>query len=350
MQSNKNMKALLTLSLALTVSVFAVAQNVEIEEQYLQNGFIGNPALTGLENYFDVQASYRNQWAGIEGSPLTYYITGNTAFTKATNTSYQGSSLPLRTSRPDMVDRGLASIGSENEDVANADRHGIGAMVVVDEVGPFQTIMFYGNYAYHFAVTEKAKLSFGANLGINSTSFNRDKASTNFGVTDPTFNDFIRSNEANEFIDGSLGAALYTRKMYVGYSVSRFLGNNGEINQFRTPGFYAAHNLYGAFEAVLNDYFSVIPGMRVHYDQFSPIFADVNAKVNFNDKLFAGITYRYDYALIGLLAFHIDNRLKIGYTYDFNTNNLNNRVASSHELTLSIRVSKNNTRQRHFWH
>ena len=42
--------------------------------QYILNNYILNPALSGIENYTDVKLSYRNQWAGIPGHPVTTYF------------------------------------------------------------------------------------------------------------------------------------------------------------------------------------------------------------------------------------------------------------------------------------
>ena len=38
------------------------------------NNYILNPAVAGIENYKDVKLSYRNQWAGIDGAPVTTYF------------------------------------------------------------------------------------------------------------------------------------------------------------------------------------------------------------------------------------------------------------------------------------
>jgi len=43
--------------------------------QYVMNGYILNPAITGIENYTDVKISHRHQWVGLQDAPVTTYLT-----------------------------------------------------------------------------------------------------------------------------------------------------------------------------------------------------------------------------------------------------------------------------------
>ncbi|HEX4850124.1 MAG TPA: type IX secretion system membrane protein PorP/SprF, partial [Puia sp.] len=44
------------------------AQQQPYYTQYILNNFILNPALAGIENYWDCKVSYRNQWVGLNGA------------------------------------------------------------------------------------------------------------------------------------------------------------------------------------------------------------------------------------------------------------------------------------------
>src|SRR5579875_900754 len=54
-------------------SVFA--QQKPQYTQYIFNNYLINPAITGIENYTDIKAGYRNQWTGLDGAPVTMYFT-----------------------------------------------------------------------------------------------------------------------------------------------------------------------------------------------------------------------------------------------------------------------------------
>jgi type IX secretion system PorP/SprF family membrane protein len=53
------------------------AQQKPYYTQYILNNYILNPALSGIENYTDLKLSYRNQWTGIDGAPVTVYLSAH---------------------------------------------------------------------------------------------------------------------------------------------------------------------------------------------------------------------------------------------------------------------------------
>jgi type IX secretion system PorP/SprF family membrane protein len=55
----------------------AKAQQLPHYTQYLMNPFVINPAVAGIENYWDIKASHRHQWAGLQDAPVTSYLTAH---------------------------------------------------------------------------------------------------------------------------------------------------------------------------------------------------------------------------------------------------------------------------------
>src|ERR1700748_3758896 len=55
----------------------ATAQQKPQYTQYVFNNYLLNPAVAGIENYTDVKAGYRSQWTGLQGAPVTSYLTIN---------------------------------------------------------------------------------------------------------------------------------------------------------------------------------------------------------------------------------------------------------------------------------
>ena len=53
------------------------AQQLPQFTQYIFNNYLLNPAVTGIENYVDVKMGHRNQWTGLEGAPVTSYLSVN---------------------------------------------------------------------------------------------------------------------------------------------------------------------------------------------------------------------------------------------------------------------------------
>src|SRR5204863_9264443 len=71
------MKKVLLILLLLNSVCAAVAQQRPHYTQYILNNYILNPALSGIENYTDLKLSYRNQWTGIDGAPVTVYLSAH---------------------------------------------------------------------------------------------------------------------------------------------------------------------------------------------------------------------------------------------------------------------------------
>ena len=68
-------KALLFLIILFIAIKPVIAQQRPQYTQYIFDNLLLNPAVTGIENYTDVRVGYRNQWNGLEGAPVTSYIT-----------------------------------------------------------------------------------------------------------------------------------------------------------------------------------------------------------------------------------------------------------------------------------
>src|SRR5688572_31447484 len=77
----------------------ANAQQRPYYTQYVLNPFISNPALAGIENYWDIKVSYRNQWTGISGAPATLYATAHGPFKITSHGAETTATVPSSTKR-----------------------------------------------------------------------------------------------------------------------------------------------------------------------------------------------------------------------------------------------------------
>src|SRR5258708_39838891 len=88
-------RILLLLILFVSYMHLASAQQKPQYTQYIFNNFLLNPAVSGIENYTDVKAGYRSQWTGLQGAPVTSYLTVNApignAFTQGDATAFPAS-------------------------------------------------------------------------------------------------------------------------------------------------------------------------------------------------------------------------------------------------------------------
>ena len=123
---NQSIKRLLFLCV-LSAGKQLAAQQKPGYTQYILNNYIINPAITGIENYTDVKISYRNQWTGIDGAPVTTYLSIQGPVGKK---DYRTNSTSFEV--PGENPRGRSYMESYT---AAEPHHGLGGIIVSDNTG-----------------------------------------------------------------------------------------------------------------------------------------------------------------------------------------------------------------------
>ncbi len=179
--------------------------------QYVFNNFLLNPAVSGIENYTDVKAGYRSQWTGLQGAPVTSYLTVNaplgTDFTQGDATAY-----------PSEGENPLGRSYTQNY-MAAAPHHGIGFMIVSDQAGAITTTNIDATYAYHIGLTERINLALGVAAGVNHINLNTSVLVLE-NPNDPAINN---GNNSQWAPDLGAGIWLYSSNYYFGASAQNLL-------------------------------------------------------------------------------------------------------------------------------
>lgn len=312
-----------------------LAQQKPHYTQYMLNQYLLNPALTGIEDYTDIRLSHRIQWDGLQGAPVTSYLTVSTPIAKKSN----GNS--------------SSSIFSEDPNAAiqkqwNADDyvnpyHGIGVQIVNDAIGPFNTISGNVTYAYHMSLNSSTRLSGGLGLGFNRYGVNVNKLDFgNNAVTDPVLAQQAQIN-GKVNLDLNAGLWLYRYNFFTGIAVHQLVPQLTESISINTPILNASNVPHYFFTAGYSfntpSQLKIIPSIMVKYVSSTPLQADINLKAHFNNSLFVGGSYRSGYGFAGLTGITISNKLLISYSYDYTTTLLNQASKGSHEIMFGYRLN-----------
>ena len=67
----KKMKKLTLLFVSIFMGSMLQAQQLPQLSQFMLNDFAVNPAIAGMNDYYQIKTSVRNQWVGIEDAPKT---------------------------------------------------------------------------------------------------------------------------------------------------------------------------------------------------------------------------------------------------------------------------------------
>jgi type IX secretion system PorP/SprF family membrane protein len=262
-------RILLSVGFAL-MTLAGYAQQDPLYAQYFNNPVLINPAFTGSLERLYAGVAYRSQWAGIEGSPVTYNFNSHVS----------------------LVDN----------------RVGLGVMAVQDQLGDIRNTSFGTSYAYRIKMRETT-LSFGMQTG-----FTRYSTSPN-GVTlknpnDPAFTPFATT----KFNTGA-GLLLQSDRYVISFSVPRLLPgtvrNGGQPIQVYNQNFY----LYGSYLFFISDRIEFKPSALFRATSKSKVATDLNANFVFNKLYTAGVFTR-QFNTYGILLQLVMNNYRLGYVFE----------------------------------
>ena len=323
----------------------ASAQQQPYYTQYILNNFILNPALAGIENYWDLKVSYRNQWVGLEGAPTTLYLTINTPLGK---TAYDHET-PVTV--PDLQAKNLGAKQFLMEYTAPPAHSGIGFTIINDKTGPLSRIAAYGSYAYHVPVGRKTSLSFGVSLGVQEV--NVDQSAVDFGQANPVDPAVAGSGYLDKLEpDVNAGLWLSNNSFFVGLSAQQIIpvpinSSNGTTSggvELQTGKLIPHTFLTAGYKILISDDISLLPSVMIRYVQPLPLGFDVNAKIQYQDLLWLGFSYRYNEGFAGMLGVNISNAINLGYSYDYTTTQLNTVSSGTHEIVLGFLWGRNKSK------
>ena len=295
--------------------------------QYIFNNYIVNPAISGIENYTDLKAGYRNQWQGLTDAPVTSYISIHLPigkkFTQGSATSFPGEG-----NHP--MSRSFVQTYKASEP-----HHGVGAHLVFDETGPFSRTDLNLTYAYHLGITENINLAVGVAAGISKISLDRSKII----LEDPSDQAISDNNDSQMQPDLGAGVWLYGPRYFAGISAQQLLGRQLDFSEYAeyNQGKQVSHFFMTAgYKFYLGEDIAAIPSTMVKIVSPAPVSVDVNMKLAFKDKFWIGGSYRQDDSFAALAGLNVGHFFNLSYSYDFTTSSLGSVSNGTHEIVLGL--------------
>jgi len=284
------------LLLLCTLGVYA--QQDPMYTQYVFNMQSVNPAYAGSRNTLTATILSRWQWIGIQGAPSTQTFTTQTVI-------------------PNSL-------------------FGVGLSITKDKIGPLTQTQPYLDVAYHVPVSDEGKLSFGIKTGLSVYQ-------SRIGELLANANDPNQANVSDNVTSLSFGAGVYyyQPKMYIGISIPRL--SQSDLSDL--TGFETAKQVrhlfvtYGfVFDASPN--VKVKPSVLMKDVKSAPIEFDLTTSVLLYDKFWLGATYRTGDGMGAMMQVEVNDKIKIGYAYDYPFSQINqgieNMTQATHELMLGI--------------
>ncbi|MGV6862345.1 MAG: PorP/SprF family type IX secretion system membrane protein [Putridiphycobacter sp.] len=284
-----------------TLTFVSFGQQLPQQTQFMFNQYAFNPAYAGVTDSWEAVANNRYQWIGITDAPRTFTLAAQGPF--------------------------------KNE------KMGIGAFVYTDIVGPTRRLGFQASYAYHLQLSDNIKMSMAVSFGFNQWLLDADKITT-VDANDPFFsNGLIKTFSP----DAKFGLYVYHKDWYIGAALPQLIHNTLNFDAISIDSrSYLEDHFYinGGYIFRIGDDWQLEPTTLIKIAYPAPTKVDLALKVTYKEMVWIGGGFRTNDAFYAMVGYNHDQKLKLGYAYDFTTTALKSYSSGSHELFMAVTFGK----------
>ena len=132
---------------------------------------------------------------------------------------------------------------------------------------------------------------------------------------------------------------LYHTNYFLGYSSDQLIQDKLNLSSEVTlEEIKAHHNFIGGYKYRLNRNFVLSPSVMLKYVSQAPLNADLNMRVDIQERYWAGVTYQTSNTISGMVGLYLSNTLRLGYSFDFTMSSIQLQNAGSHEIFLGLNL------------
>lgn len=279
----------------LLMPVAISAQITPVTSQYVLNPLSINAAYAGNRGALNAAIFYRNQWVGVPGSPETMTLAIDAPFADS--------------------------------------KVGLGLIIANDKIGVTKQTHFNSYYSYKINMGE-GDLSLGLGAGIVTTN----TTWSDLIVLDPGDEMYLVDSKVLVVPDFNFGVYYSQESFFAGFSIPRLLGHQFDKDKNKyTLKFKPADYIYNfnvGYLVKMGEKWKLLPSTLVTLSAGEKILFDINAHLNYSDRVWVGFSYRNSRSIVSLLQVQLSNQLKVAYSYDYDVGNLGRYSNGSHEVML----------------
>ena len=286
-------KLCLSVSLIVFIAVSTVAQQDPQFSQNMHNRLFPNPGVAGSNNAICATLFHRQQWTGFEGKPVTTLLSVHS---------------------PAMIIPG-----------------GVGLSIAQDGLGQIDYLLAKVAYAYRLSLGT-GDLGIGIAAGLVNFSIDSKWVAIDDPGADPAI---PAAGNSKSGFDLDFGLYYKTDKLYLGLSALHIPSSTlkaTDINYTVARHYYI---MAGYDYDLVGTDLAIKPSLFVKTDAASTQI-DVNGMVEYKRMLSAGVSYRLNDAVVAMFGFKKEGvgpgDLKLGFSYDVTTSQLNNYSNGSFEV------------------
>lgn len=210
------------------------------------------------------------------------------------------------------------------------ENQGVGARLIADLRGPFQTALFDATYGYKLHLNENSNLIFGLSAGFVNRSLNTSKIQNyaDLDQNDPLLNN---SNFASTSFTTGAGLIYEYKKFQASVSAPQLIGENQKLDNFYT--------LMLARIFHLGSDFKLTPMLFYFHTPVTKDFMSLQLKTQYLNKLWLQLGYQTSEVFNACIGYNISG---FGFAYNFYTSNslMNVQTSGTNEFILTFKLNK----------
>ncbi|MEQ6119635.1 PorP/SprF family type IX secretion system membrane protein [Reichenbachiella sp. MALMAid0571] len=289
-----------------------------------------SPAMTGVNNYLDINVGH-----GVQ--PLASGASLNTTLFSAyysTRSQAHGSNNSIRGTGTETMEDFYA-----NRNQRSTLKMGFGTAIYTEKFGEFTKTYNSNSYAVHVPIANHTYLTMGLAAGFNSTKVDVFDLTLR-ELDDDVYNRFVASggNNTNLHIDAGLGVTSNDYYFAIGVNniANALISGDSDLN-FDNP---LISNAVGGYRFFHSHSFEAIAVTSVTLQSDVPSLWNVGLRGRINEVVIVGMNFTSNKTILAQLGFQLGDYINLGYT--FSSTSGKSAVVSSHEFGLGIRFFNNN--------
>lgn len=292
------MNRVLLLNIVLFVCSSLFGQQVPLNNHYMLNSFVFNPADAGAEKNVNAYLIRNQRFGSFNSSTVNNYLTVDGSFMK--------------------------------------DKGGLGFQLAHQTHGIQQQISSSLSYSYSIQLVKDHFLRLGISAGLLDNRINKE--AINVLQNDDPYLLSMRSNVST--FDLSAGVSYYYKNLKIGIAVPQVIGNKAGIDKSNSRGYYRLSRHFMGMAQMnfkLGEKFNTTPNVLVRYVPGAPLQYDGTLQFDYMKKIWLSGTYKSNYAIQINLGVQVAKQFKIGYSYEYIIGSINKySTAVHHEMLIGF--------------
>ncbi len=326
--------------LLVTIGVLPMQAQEFNSTQYYSNLPSINPGFTGIDDHLDLKTSVNQGWNSFDITNNNFYVSAYSALNNSKRVLVKNNTLRISSS----------TYGDRQSEKQLRRKHGMGGMLSGRTIGPYRSLAFSYNYAYHIPLSSKFSFSLGTKLALFNQRTNFSGFKVRDEVNDIFYQQLISSGNANQnSLLMDFGAVLYSEKFYVALTSGNLIKGKLSGDDLLNYSEAAQYQLHVAGNFRMGQTVMLNVGSRLALKQGYEATLAINARFRYKEILYFGSAFSSNSQLSLLVGVAFSPNFYLHYSYDQYLSSLNNFNVNAHEVVLGISIFNKTQSHPKFW-